>query len=86
MEAYRPGTIYVSKKTLRRLKWLRDAGLAGIKKNAEDSPTERLHPTLDSIAEQFLNEYIEDKFPDVLKVEALMSKAEKEALETLKNK
>jgi hypothetical protein len=85
---YREGTIYVQKRTLKRLKWIRQAGGAeGISVTDHNKYTGELYNrgmTLDEMADKLLNEYLEQKYPGLIPAEKLYNKAEDQAIETIK--
>lgn len=85
MSIYREATIYVSKRTLKRLKWIRAAGLGPALKNDSTGNVERLQVTLDQLADLMLNAHIEQNYPGIVPAEKLFYKVEDQAIETLKN-
>lgn len=86
---FRENAIYVSRRTLKRLKWIRDAGLAPQIKNENPANFAQTKATLDQIGDHFLNAYIEEKFPGIVPAEKLYDKAhdsaEEQAIDTIKN-
>jgi len=88
MNTFREGTIYVSKRTLRRLKWVKASKPPLYTKNlstGEISPLVERPITLDEFADIFLNECLEEKFPGLIPAEKLYNQAEDQAIQTVKD-
>ena len=84
MNAFREGSLYVTKRTLRRLKWIRATGALDKIYDSMAGTTERSQPTLDELADKLLNEYLEAKYTALVKAEKEYEKAEDHAIQTLK--
>lgn len=82
MKYSRDGTIYVSRKTLRRLRWIRDAYPGAFAITSDALANARM--SLDEIADKWLNEFIEERFPGIVPAEKLSDKAEDQAIETIR--
>jgi len=84
VNTFREGTLYVSKKTLRRLKWVREAeGAALYRTDPETGQTRTI--TLDELADKILNQFLTTNYPGLVPAEKLLEQAEDQVIQTVKD-
>ena len=83
--SYRTQTVYIQGKTLSRLRLVKKLYPHYIKaKSATDFDPSAREASIDEIADEILNKAINDKYPDVIALEANLARVEREAMEKLK--